>query len=103
MNITNDLNDLPSNFTTIEQKIRDIILFWERFRLTFLGRVAVLKTLILPQLNYLGCFLTPHNDVLTRIQETMDAFALKGQSISKDRRYLHPNQGGRAYLISQIS
>jgi hypothetical protein len=107
LNITNDLNDLPSNFIHIEQKIRDIILFWERFRFTFPGRVAILKTLVLPQLNYLGCFLTPENDVLTRIQETLDGFALKGQSISKDRRYLHPNQGGAGlfnlsdFLIAQ--
>jgi hypothetical protein len=107
LNITNDLNDLPSNFIHIEQKIRDIILFWERFRLTFPGRVAILKTLVLPQLNYLGCFLSPESDVLMRIQEIFDGFALKGQSISKDRRYLHPNQGGAGlfnlndFLIAQ--
>jgi hypothetical protein len=94
LDISNDLNELPANFTNIEKKIRDIILFWERFRLTFPGRIAVLKTLILPQLNYLGCFLSPDSDVLARIQELMDGFALKGQSISRDRRYLLPSQGG---------
>jgi hypothetical protein len=107
MNITNNLNDFPSNFISIENKIRDIILFWERFHLTLPGRIAVLKTLVIPQLNYLGCFLTPEEDVLTRIQENMDSFVLKGQSISKDRRYLHPDQGGaglfklREFLIAQ--
>ncbi len=98
---------MPSNFKNIENKIRDIIFFWDRFRLTLPGRIAVLKTLVIPQLNYLGCFLTPENDVLTRIQEIMDSFALKGQSISKDRRYLQPNQGGMGlfkltdFLIAQ--
>ncbi len=107
MNITNNLNDLPSNFISIETKIRDIILFWERFHLTLPGRIAVLKTLIIPQLNYLGCFLTPEDEVLARIQENMDSFVLKGQSISKDRRYLLPEQGGaglfqlREFLIAQ--
>ncbi len=71
------------------------------------GRIAVLKTLLIPQLNYLGCFLTPEEDLLDTLQDIMDSFVLKGQSISKDRRYLPPELGGTGlfkltdFLIAQ--
>jgi hypothetical protein len=93
VNIINNAMDLLSNFTNILDKICNTIFFWERFNLTHPGRIAVLKTLSIPQLNYLGCFLSPDDDVLACIQGLMDAFALKGQIISKDRRCLLPKQG----------
>ncbi len=68
-------------------------MFWERFHLSLPGRIAVVKTLLIPQLNYLGCFLVPDDEVLSDIQDLLDKFALKGQIISKDRRYLLPEQG----------
>ncbi len=98
LNITNNLAELPSNFTNFASKIRNTILFWERFNLTLPGRIAVVKTLLIPQLNYLGCFLTPDDAVLSEFQDMFDKFALKGQNISKDRRYLLPEQGGLAFL-----
>jgi hypothetical protein len=45
-------------------------------------------------LNYLGCFLTPSDDQLKKIQTLLDNFALKGQNISNSRRYLPLEQGG---------
>jgi hypothetical protein len=107
LDITNNLADLPSNFANFECKIRKTILFWERFNLTLPGRIAVVKTLLIPQLNYLGCFLTPDDDELQVFQDLFDKFALKGQIISKDRRYLSPEQGGAGlfklseFLIAQ--
>jgi hypothetical protein len=94
LNISNNLADLPSNFINFAEKIRNTILFWERFHLSLPGRIAVVKTLLIPQLNYLGCFLVPDDEVLSEIQDLLDRFALKGQIISKDRRYLLPEQGG---------
>ncbi len=92
--ITNNWEDLEKNFETVTGKIENLILFWERFRLTLPGRIAIIKTLLVPQLNYLGCFLSPSEDTIKRLQLAIDSFALKGQVVSPDRRYLLPEQGG---------
>jgi hypothetical protein len=86
--------ELPSNFDSLTNKINNTNVFWDRFHLTLPGRIAVLKTLLIPQLNYLGCFLTPEEDLLDTLQDIMDSFVLKGQSIFKDRRYLPLELGG---------
>jgi hypothetical protein len=92
--ITNNWEDLEKNFDTVAEKIENLIQFWERFRLTLPGRIAIIKTLLIPQLNYLGCFLSPSDETIKRIQLSIDSFALKGQVVSSDRRYLLPEQGG---------
>jgi hypothetical protein len=92
--ITNDWRDLEKNFVKIIEKIENLIRFWERFKLTLPGRIAIIKTLLVPQLNYLGCVLTPTDRDIQRIQTVLDTFALKGLPVSADRRYLLPEQGG---------
>jgi hypothetical protein len=82
------------NFAKVTEKIENLIRFWERFKLTLPGRIAIIKSLLVPQLNYLGCVLTPSDRDLQRIQTALDAFALKGLHVSSDRRYLLPEQGG---------
>ncbi len=47
LNISNNLTDLPSNFVNFAEKIRNTILFWERFHLSLPGRIAVVKTLLI--------------------------------------------------------
>jgi hypothetical protein len=92
--ITNDWRDLEKNFVKLIEKIENLIRFWERFKLTLPGRIAIIKTLLVPQLNYLGCVLTPTDRDIQRIQTVLDTFALKGLPVSADRRYLLPEQGG---------
>jgi hypothetical protein len=94
LDITNDIGSISDAFLKIRDKIVNIILFWERFRLSLTGRISIVKTLIIPQLNYLGCILTPDNDTLDQSQTLIDEFVLNGQNMSKDRRYLPPEMGG---------
>jgi hypothetical protein len=94
LDITNDIGSIGDAFLKIRDKIVNIILFWERFKLSLTGRISIVKTLVIPQLNYLGCIVTPDNDTLDQIQTLMDEFVLNGQSMSKDRRYLPPEKGG---------
>jgi hypothetical protein len=94
LEISNDLNLLTENFLVIRDKIVSLVLFWERFKLTLPGRIAIIKTLLLPQLSYLGSFLTPDDEILSSIQKILDDFALNGQTMSRDRRYLNPEHGG---------
>jgi hypothetical protein len=59
--------------------------------------------------NYLGSFLTPDDNTLMEIQNLVDKFALDGQIMSANRRYLLPEQGGaglinlRDFLLAQKS
>jgi hypothetical protein len=94
MEVSNSLDNVDDIFINIGEKILNIILFWIRFRLSLPGRIAILKTLLIPQLNYLGCFLTPSRIVIDNLQTMLDDFALNGLRISKDRFYLPPNEGG---------
>jgi hypothetical protein len=94
MEITNALDNTNDIFIDIGERILKIILFWSRFRLSLCGRIAIIKTLIVPQLNYLGCILTPCRVVLDNIQELIDDFALDGLRVNKSRYYLPPEEGG---------
>jgi hypothetical protein len=94
LNISKNLDTFDETFTTIHDKIRDLIAFWDRFRLSLPGRISVIKNLLIPQLNYIGCFLDPSPLVLQNIQTTLDSFALHGLQVSRDCRYLSPQDGG---------
>ncbi len=94
MEISNELDNVDDIFIQLGEKILNLILFWSRFRLSLPGRIAILKTLLIPQLNYLGCFLTPSRIVTDNLQSLLDDFALDGLRIGKDRYYLPPDQGG---------
>jgi hypothetical protein len=63
MEVRNGLTNEDEIFQKVHEKIIDIIRFWDLFRLSLPGRISVVKTLLLPQLNYLGCILTPSSAV----------------------------------------
>jgi hypothetical protein len=92
--IKNNNTDFEESFIEIEQKIENLVSFWERFRLSLPGRIAVMKTLLIPQINYLGSFLQPNALILSRIQGKIDNFVIKNLNISAERRYLPPELGG---------
>ena len=50
------------------QKIRGIINFWQRFRLSLPGRIVIAKTLLFSQINFLGCFLMPTDEQISTMQ-----------------------------------
>jgi hypothetical protein len=94
MEVSNALDNVDDIFIQLGEKILNLILFWSRFRLSLPGRIAILKTLLIPQLNYLGCFLTPSRIVIDNLQSLLDDFVVDGLRIGKYRYYLPPNQGG---------
>jgi hypothetical protein len=94
MQINNNLDNTDEIFITLGEKILNLILFWNRFRLTLSGRIAILKTLLLPQINYLGCILTPSRYVIDGLQKMLDDFALDNIPCAVARRYLPPGKGG---------
>jgi hypothetical protein len=94
LNITKNFGPTDPVFEEIHEKIKGLISFWDRFRLSLPGRISVVKNLLIPQINYLGCFLNPDPNILAGIQESLDTFALAGMQVSKDRRYLPGEDGG---------
>jgi hypothetical protein len=94
MEVKNVLSNQDEIFLGIREKILSIVRFWDLFRLSLPGRISVIKTLILPQLNYLGCILKPSTPVLEELQSICDNFALKGLRVAENRLYLPANLGG---------
>jgi hypothetical protein len=94
MEVKKDLSNQDEIFRKIHEKNLGIARFWDLFKLFLPGRISVVKTLMLPQLSYLGCILTPSLAMLSNIQKTIDNFALKNLRVATERLYLPPSHGG---------
>jgi hypothetical protein len=94
MKISKNLDSVNENFVRAKNKIVKQINFWERFRLSLPGRIAIAKTFMIPQVNYIGCVFVPENLILSNIQNLIDGFVKKNCSISKERLYADPRLGG---------
>jgi exonuclease III len=105
--IEKDLSKISSNFDNTLVKIRNIKNFWSRFNLSLPGRLAVAKTLMLSQINYLGCFLTPTEQQIQSMYLLVSDFIKGRANISKDRIFFRVEHGGlgmidiRSYITSQ--
>ena len=56
------------------EKIRQTANFWSRFKLSLPGRIGIAKGLMLSQINYFGCIITPSKDQIREMQNIMDNF-----------------------------
>jgi len=66
---------------------------WELFYFTLPGRIAVYKTLLMPQLNYIAAILTPTPEIIERISTIFERFVSNSINISKKRLYLSTDEG----------
>ena len=92
--ISNEDDILERNFHPVKQKIENTIRFWERFYLSLAGKITVYKTLLLPQLNYIGTILMPSENMLAELSDTMEKFVTTGFQIAKKRLYTPTSEGG---------
>jgi exonuclease III len=92
--LTAGLNNQREIFTGIKEKIIRTATFWERFKLSLPGRIIIAKTYLVSQLNYVGCFLKPSDDVIDEIQVIINNFVKGNLNISSLRIHLPPAQGG---------
>jgi hypothetical protein len=81
LRINNRAENLTHHFEEKIQKIRQLIGSWNRYNLTLPGRISIAKTMLLSQIGYIGCFITP-----TEVTQRM--------VIAADRLYLKPAEGG---------
>ncbi len=94
MDIDADISRLDSNFERTAVSIDKSIAYWERYNLTLPGRISVAKSLLVPLLNYLGCFLMPSRNVLKKIQNSIDDFTLGKLNVAKNRITIPLEYGG---------
>jgi hypothetical protein len=85
---------LEKNFDKALEKIKNIRTFWERFKLSLPGRINVAKTLMLPQISYVGAILTPSIEQTNQLQKEMDSFVSGGLKISKNLISVPVKKGG---------
>jgi hypothetical protein len=98
MTIDNKLLNLESNFDRVIKKITGLISFWERFKLSLPGRIAIAKTFFVSLLNYLGCFLLPNETVLKTLQTLINNFIRKNLKISDARIERSIELGGTGFF-----
>jgi exonuclease III len=105
--IESDLTRLTDNFEVTINRIRNLKLFWSRFNLSLPGRIGVAKSLMLAQINYLGCFLLPTVRQVEAMQGLISDFIKGRANIGKDRIFFDTAFGGlgmidvRSYILSQ--
>jgi len=91
--ISNRDSLLINNFKPITDKILGLVRYWEGFYLTLPGRIAIYKTLLMPQLNYIAAILTPTTEIMERISIIFEGFVARGLNTSKKRFYLSTEEG----------
>jgi hypothetical protein len=94
MDINHDLSNLDSNFTRVNNNLKKGVEHWTRFNLSLQGRINIIKSVLFSQILYLGSFLMPSQQQLTKLQNTLDDFALSGMNYGKKRICLPREEGG---------
>jgi hypothetical protein len=95
------------NFAKISNAIKKEINFWLRFNLSLPGRIAISKSMLYSQLNYLGSFLPLTDIYVTEWSNLIENYVLGPLNIAKTRRYLCRTEGGlglfdiKSYLSGQ--
>ncbi len=92
--INNRASDLESNFDTITEKIRKLTVHWGRFNLSLMGKISIAKTMMVSQIGYIGCIITPRPDQMAAMQNIIDRFVTGSIVIAEDRLYSKPKNGG---------
>jgi hypothetical protein len=94
LDITKNFRDLSSNFNRIIEKIKKTCRFWEKFKLSIMGRISVEKCLLLSQLSYFGSFLSLDPEQLEEFQTTIDNFVMVPLKVAKNFINVLVQKGG---------
>jgi hypothetical protein len=92
--ITKNVPDWHVNFDKTIATVCKIKNFWERFQLSLPGRIGIAKALMLSQISYLGCFLTPTKKQFNDLNSLITSFFKGNLNISKKKNILSPEDGG---------
>jgi hypothetical protein len=94
LRIDNRAANLSRHFDDTIQKVRQLIGLWGRYNLSLMGRICIAKTMLISQIGYIGCIITPTDEQLNVLQSLIDGYVSKGIVIAKERLYNQPREGG---------
>ena len=83
-----------NNIQNATNKVRKLVRFWSRFRLSLIGKITIYKTLLMPQINFLSTIIMPTSDSITELETLMNNFVTQGMTIAKSRLYTSAKNGG---------
>jgi hypothetical protein len=92
--VNNKAENLERHFDGTVGKIRQLIGSWERYNLSLPGRIGIAKTMLISQIGYIGCIVTPTEEQFRILQDLIDGYVIRGIVVSKDRLYTKPKAGG---------
>lgn len=94
-------NIVDINFKNVTDKIKESMSHWSRRRLTPLGRVTIVKTLLVPKLNYLFLNIpNPTDCVLKTIESMFFNFIWNGQYRINRSQFCQPYKAGGIKMIN---
>ena len=79
-----------NNIQNATKKVRKLVRFWSRFRLSLIGKITIYKTLLMPQINFLSTIIMPTNDSIIHDHwawNINEQFCTQGMTIAKS--FLH--------------
>ena len=94
LEIGNNLENLKSCHDSTINNITKTVNFWGRFFLSLPGRINIVKTLILSQISYLGCIISPDPVQLQAVRTLIERFIIGRLNIARDRVYRPAHLGG---------
>jgi hypothetical protein len=94
MYLSNKNDILEKNAEVISQKLIKQVQYWSRFNLSLPGKVAIAKTMLYSQINYLGSFLLFEAHVYKHWEEIISKFVTGKMNIAKDRFFQPIECGG---------
>jgi hypothetical protein len=92
--INNRASNLTSHFDGTIRKVRQLIGSWERYNLSLPGKIGIAKTMLISQIGYIGCIITPTEAQLNTLQDLIDGYVTRGIVLAKDRLYTKAREGG---------
>jgi hypothetical protein len=92
--VKNDDDNFKTNAEKIYEKIKKQTRIWTRYNLSLPGRLAISKTMLYSQLNYMGCVIPVPEDILLKIENEIFKFASGNLRIAKARVFASPETGG---------
>jgi hypothetical protein len=92
--INNRASNLENHFNGTARKIGQLIGSWERYNLSLTGKISIAKTMLISQIGYIGCIITPTANQIATMQDLIDGYVRKGIVIASERLYTKPNLGG---------
>ncbi len=72
LTINNPAENLSRHFDRSISKIGQLIGSWERYNLSLMGRICIAKTMLISQIGYIGCIISPTVEQLEMLQNLIE-------------------------------